>query len=197
MNRKTAILAILFIVATLVALGSKDYIWESLVVPIQYRLWLTWIYLRSMPQIVYWNSLVAMIAIIALISLIGHRQRTPPPEIESINTQDPVKKLSKQIQDTHKGSFFKWLVANQLGNLARSILIHQHGEVDLPPRSLKGRDWKPAEEVQAYLEAGLARSFIEQRKKWFIFKSRKTSLNIDIDRVVAYLESQMEIDIEH
>ena len=197
MNWKTAVLAILFIFATLLALGLKDYIWDSLVVPIQYRLWLTWIFLRSMPQIVYWNSLVIMIAIIALVSLMGRRHRTLPPDKDAIPTQDPVSKLSKKIQDTHKGTFFKWLVANHLGALARSILIHQHGEQILTPRSLKGRDWNPPEDVQAYLEAGLARSFIEQPRRWLLFKSRKTSLNIDINRVVAYLESQMEIDIEH
>lgn len=150
-----------------------------------------------MPQVVFWNFFLVLVALIALISLVRRKQHRPPPADDVIRTLDPVASLAKNIQDIHKGNFFKWVVANRFGTLARSILFQQTGASSLPARRLVGRDWNPPADVQAYLETGLARSFIEQPRKWFFFRSRKSPLDIDLDRVVEYLESQVEIDIEH
>jgi hypothetical protein len=197
MNLQPRRKAILFIiVAALLAIVLKDAIWNQLIAPFLYQLWLTWIFMRSMPQIVYWNSLVVLIAIVTLISLIKHRRRKSNTIQEVIQTQDPVAKVANSISDLHKGTFFKWLIANQLGTLARSILIYQHGEVALPKRRLIGRTWNPPAHIQRYLEAGLASSLINKPRRWLLFKSSDSPFDIDVNTVVEYLEDQLEIKSE-
>jgi hypothetical protein len=197
MNRQSLHKAIFLIfVAALLAIVLKDAIWNQLITPFLYQLWLAWIFVRSMPQIVYWNSLVVLIAVVTLISLIKQRRRKSNTIQEEIQTQDPVAKVANSINDLHKGTFFKWLTANQLGTLARSILIYQHGEVALPKRRLMGRNWDPPEQIQKYLEAGLASSFINKPRRWLLFKSSDSPFDIDINTVVEYLEDQLEIKSE-
>jgi hypothetical protein len=198
MNRDPSRKVILFtILAALLAIVLKDAVWDDLVSPALYQIWLAWIFLRSMPQIIYWNSLVILIALVAMISLVRQRRRKSYLVREFNQTQNPVAKVVNSIKDLHRGNFFKWLLANQLGSLARSILIYHHGEGALPKRKLMGRTWDPPENVQRYLEAGLARSFIDRPRRLDFFRSSKTPLDIDINQVVEYLENQMEIKIEH
>lgn len=198
MNRHQMRRAIpLILLAGLLAIVLKDVVWNEFISPILYQLWLAWIFLRSMPQIVFWNSLVVLIAFATFIILVRKRRQNIPISEDVIMVHHPIAELSKDIKDIHKGTFFKWLLANHLATLAQSILIYQHGEELESARSLMGRDWNPPADIQKYLKTGLARSFIVKPRRWYSFRSSKFALDIDLSKVVAYLEKQMEIKVEH
>ena len=55
------------------------------------------------------------------------------------------------------GIYYKWLVANRLGNLARELLDQREGRRKRRFARLTGRDWQPPAEVSAYLESGFER----------------------------------------
>ncbi len=56
-------------------------------------------------------------------------------------------------------------------------------------KTLKGRDWNPPPGVQDYLEAGLNNSFAD-----YPLSRKITPFSVDVEIVVNYLESQMEMN---
>jgi len=56
-------------------------------------------------------------------------------------------------------------------------------------RTLKGRDWNPPPGVQDYLETGLNGSFAD-----YPLTVRNTPFDVDVEKVVAYLESLLEMN---
>jgi hypothetical protein len=190
-------LLIPLLAAVILAFGLQGFIWKSIIVPLIYIAWVIIAFLRSIRQDAYWYMLVAVLAVIALISLLRHLRLENIKVMDHAPAKGPIKTLAANIRGVNGGPYFKWVVAHQLGRLARGILIQREGEDVIPKRKLKGRDWEPPVEIQAYLESGLDRSFFETPRKGLFSRPSPTPLDVDMEQVIEYLESQMEMKSEY
>jgi hypothetical protein len=174
------------------AYSLQDLIRSTLFVPLSYLFWGLNIMYLSVAQLVYWALLVIGVALMAFGSLYGKERARQWVEEKSAPLQGPLQATAGQISKAGKGTYYKWVIANRMGKLARSVLSFRDGAAMPANSPLAGRDWDPPAEVGAYLESGLTRTFADYpRRRWFS-RPVETPFDIDLNRVLAYLESQME-----
>jgi len=191
-RRQLILLGTSFLVAAAMAYYLQDIVRSVLFVPASYMLWGFNILYQSIAQLVYWILLVVGITLMAFGSLYGKDHARELVKEETIPSRGPLEATARQISRTGKGVYYKWLIANRMGKLARSILFLRSGQTVAPDSPLKGRDWNPPDEVAAYLVSGLVRTFADfPRQRWFS-RPLETPFDIDLNQVIAYLESQME-----
>lgn len=191
-RQRLILLGLFFLVAAGMAYFLQDLIRSTLFVPVSYLLWGLNIMYLSVAQLVYWALLVIGVALMAFGSLYGKDRARQWVEEKTAPLHGPLQTTAGQISKAGKGNYYKWVIANRMGKLARTILSFRNG-VAIPSSSpLDGRDWDPPAEVEAYLESGLTRTFADfPRRKW-LSRPAETPFDIDLNQVLAYLESQME-----
>ena len=181
------------VIAGLLAFPLREVVYQLIVIPLAYVLWLLNILYLSVPQTIWWLG----IFIIALIFLV----QSILPDLKPSNKLIPYEKheygqvesLARTLRKSDRGIYFKWTVANRLGKLAYQILLQrEHGK----PRSiftpLTAEGWEATPEIQNYLEKGLHGSFAEfPQGGWGDFAlPPKTPLDHNIKEVVEFLESK-------
>lgn len=191
-RRRLILLGAFFLVAAAMAYFLQDLIRSALFVPVSYLWWGFNIMYRSVAQLVYWVLVVVGIALMAFGSLYGNERGRELVEEERSSLQGPLETTAMQISRTGKGVYYKWLIANRMGKLARSILTLRDGQPSAQNNTLAGQDWNPPAEVGAYLESGLTRTFADFPRQRRFSRPPETPFDIDLDQVIAYLESQME-----
>lgn len=191
-RRRLILLGVFFLVAAGLAFYVQNIVMAALFVPISYIWWGITILYHSVAQILYWILLLVGVALMAFGSLYGKGWgRKLVPE-ESIPPKGPLESTAGQISRAGGGIYYKWLIANRMGKLARSILNHRNGEEVGPGSPLTGRDWDPPTEVESYLEAGLTRTFADFPRQKRFSPPPVTPFDVDLNQVIKYLESQME-----
>jgi len=94
-----------------------------------------------------------------------------------------VEQMAGLVRNAHRGPYFKWLVAHRLAELAQATRDHLGA----------GREPQPPD-IQAYFDAGLERPPVRRPGRRIFSRSPAAPLdNVDLQRVVEYLESQMEM----
>lgn len=176
----------------------RDVIYALVILPLEYLWWVLSLTYRSLAQGIYWVVLVALLAYLALDSLYGRIRFRPRREPKHIPARGPVETMAWWLEQTRRGNYFKWRVANRLGELAEGILARDGGiRSPLPGERLRGAGWSPPPVVQKYLEAGLNHSFADYpRPRWFQ-PPPATPFDLDIQQVLDYLDSQMESRSDH
>ena len=194
MTRCWAALAGVIVIATLLAFPLREAVHEAIVIPVAYLLWMLGLLYRSMSQGIWWVVLIVLVILILAKSL------APPlrPSGKVLPSSKPalgqVQTFAGWLNKSSSGIYFKWLIANRLGKLAYQILLQRGNE---KPRSvfepLTGPDWRPTADLQNYLQSGLQRSFADfpNPRKLFAPPS-KTALDLDINKAVDFLESQID-----
>ncbi len=190
--RRWLALSGLIAIAAALAFPMRGTVYQLIVIPLSYILWLLNLLYLSLSQGIWWLLVALIVLFILGYSLL--------PEIKSTRKTIPyerrergqVESLAAAIRKSDRGVYFKWLVANRLGKLAYQILLQrEHGK----PRSvfapLTSDGWNPPDEVQGYLEKGLHGSFAEfPNHTWASFTPpQKTPLDQDVQEVVEFLES--------
>jgi hypothetical protein len=191
-RRRLILLGAFFLVAAGMAYFLQDLIQSALFVPLSYLWWGFNLMYKSVAQLVYWVLLVVGVALMAFGSLYGKERGRELVEEETTPLRGPLESTARQISRTGKGMYYKWLIANRMGKLARSILSLRNGQASAPNRPLVGRDWNPPAEVEAYLESGLTRTFADFPRQRRFSRPSETPFDIDLNQVITYLESQME-----
>jgi len=187
----------IIIIAALLAFPLRDTIYQTVVIPLAFISWQLGLWYRSLSQVIWWGLIVAFVLYLLVSSLVPYFQprRKPPPAARP--NRGAVEDLAIGLGRANSGIYFKWLIANRLGKLAYQILLHRESG---RPRSvfapLEGIDWKPAKELQTYLEIGLHGSFSDypMPKHWMGTPPR-TPLDYEIGDAVAFLESQVTASI--
>ena len=191
-RRPLFLFGVFFLIAAAMAYFMQDLIRSALFEPISYLWWGFNILYRSIAQLVYWILLMVGVTLMAFDSLYGKNRGEELVEEETNPTKGPLETIARQISRTEKGGYYKWLIANRLGKLARSILSLRDGQTDIQNGPLEGRDWNPPDEVGKYLESGLTRTFADFPRQRRFSRPLETPFDIDINQVIAYLETQME-----
>ena len=192
MKRRLILLGMVFLVAAGMAYYLQDLVRSILFEPLSYLLWGFNILYQMIAQLVYWILLVLGVALMAFGSLYGRGFARKLVEEEKITPQGPLQTTAGQISRTGQGVYYKWLIANRLGKLARSILSLRTGQVDVSGGEFDAQNWNPPDEVATYLVSGLTRTFADFPRQRWLSRPQKTPFDIDIDQVTTYLESQME-----
>ena len=181
------------VIAALLAFPLREVVYQLIVLPLAYVLWLLRLFYLSFDQTFWWVGVILLVLLILGRSLLPQLKpygRLVNPSRPSIG---PVQNLAASIQKSKKGIYFKWLVANRLGKLSYQILVQrEHGK----PRSvfapLTGEGWRTTPELQTYLEKGLHGSFADfPNSSWNYFAPPvKTPLDHDIAKAIEFLETQ-------
>jgi len=158
----------------------RDAIYQTVIIPLAYLLWLARFYYLAVPQIILWGLLLVILLMIVLSNLI--------PVVPSKSTEEPKLKPAKGEVETlagwmvkaDKGTYFKWQIANRLGRI--ELGLREAFE-------RRGRFQSAKDAVEKYLEAGVNTSFVDYPNR----KSAPTPLDVNPKEVVDYLETQLEM----
>lgn len=190
-HRQIAVLVFLVMLAAIIAFPMRSFVYSYVMTPLS----LIWFYLvyyyHVIPQQFYWIILILAAAYIALGGLLENPFKRERLQLIRTSQKGPVDGLAAKIKDSRRGVYSRWKVARALGLLAVEIL-DLRGSRSGRIKELKGKDWNPPPGVQEYLEAGLNNSFAD-----FPLSREKTPFSVDVEKVVIYLESQLEMNRDH
>ncbi|MBV6396171.1 MAG: hypothetical protein HFACDABA_01764 [Anaerolineales bacterium] len=193
MNRR---LLFAILLAGALAYLLRGFIEESLIQPLIYIFWIVRLYYEAFPQIFLWIALLVGVFLMQAASLITESKSRGREAIHRKQAAGPVESLAGWMEGAPRGLYFKWLVANRLGKLARALIAFQSRREPKPTwEPLNAPGWDPPREVAAYLESGVNGSFSDYpRSRWPFQKQNPTPLDIDPAQAIDYIESQMEKD---
>ncbi len=165
--------------------------------------WFVRLYMDSLPQPILWAVFISIAIVVAARSLLKRRS-TPEMTSEAARFRmGRVHNLMQAISRTSEGLYFKWRLAQHLLGLTLEMLAHQERtSQDRVRERLKSGGLDAPSEIEAYLLAGLTpvlstRSNLITRLKQAIMPTHRISpLDLDPERVIQFLENQMEIDHE-
>lgn len=182
------------LIALILAFPLQDVIRTVVVIPLAYVWWVLGVLYRSIPQVAVWILLILLIALMLMGSFANERKRRPLEDPEVKVAAGQVQGLAESLSKMRKSTYYKWKVANQLGRLARDLLVlrgERAGLKDFSP--LSGHDWRPSASIDAYLESGLHGSFTDfPNGSWPLRgTAQSTPLDIEVEDVVRFLESQI------
>ncbi len=182
------------IMAIAVSYFLQDVIYRMIFLPLAYLWWIVGLYYHAVPQLILWILLVVVV-FVSSFRLIAIINFFPVVEKKIKNTSvGPVESLALTLNKPTRGVYYKWMIANRLGRLAREMLDQREGRVLKGYARLRGRDWQPPAEVDAYLETGLNGSFADFPNASWWGESKPTPLDLDPQKVIDYLEDEMEMN---
>ncbi len=194
MRWRWIVLGLGIILAAALAYFLRGFINEKVVVPLAYVWWRAGLYYHLVPEYGWWITVIVIVFFLVLRSFNTDEWSRGQELAESQPVQGPVAELTIWLMKKTKSAYYKWLIANHLGKLARSFLIQSDGRDSRQWDVLDpGPAWNPPEAVGAYLRSGLNRpvaSFHSPSSPWG--RSQTIPSDLDPERAVEYLESQME-----
>lgn len=184
----------IFLVSTLCLVTAyvlRKPIYDFVIVPLAYVWWLITLYYHVLPQLVIWILLIYVIFYTGLRGVLMDIPVSKTIFVRRQRAKGPVETLSLLVSKNSKGVYYKWLIANRLGRVARDLLDQRDGlQAKRKFARLSGRGWNPPEDVSAYLESGVNGSFADYPHKGW--STPRTPLDINPQQVIEYLESEME-----
>jgi len=193
--RNGLVIAGIVVIAALLAFPMRLIVYQMIVIPLAYLLWLLKLFYLALGQASWWILLAGITAMILALSLIPEIKPVREILLPKRPERGRVETLSVELGRASKGVYFKWLVANRLGKLAYQLLLQrEHGKPRPVFAPLTGEGWDAQPGVQQYLEKGLQGSFADfPTSQWSYFtKPEKTPLDYDIHEVVEFLEEKFE-----
>lgn len=194
-NRKRFVwlLPVWLAAALLLAFFLRDVVFQLVIQPVLYLFWMLNLFYRAIPQVILWAVLLSILLMFAIsfisrnISFGGLLPRKREPK------HGPVQGLARTLQHKSQGTYFKWQVARSLSEIALDLQeLRAHDET----RVLRFDEASADPQVRRYLEAGLNTSFSDYPMSGIFQPRRETPFDIELDRVIDYLESQ-KMETEH
>ncbi|MEJ5312563.1 MAG: hypothetical protein WHX52_22580 [Anaerolineae bacterium] len=189
--------------AVLLMFGLRNFVRETLALPLSYIFWLVGILAQTIPQLWLWIGLVVIALIIALRSL--DRERRPPPPTPGKSAylaRGRIDVWAERIDMLVKGKYSRQRFGYFIGKLIMEVLSHEErvnfrdierrlaqGEVEAPPvvhDYLSSRLRSGLNEPRPGLLARL-KSFLK------LEKPQTAQLNAEVETIVKFLENQMEV----
>jgi hypothetical protein len=199
MNANRWRLAVGLVAALVLAFFLRDFVQILVIDPLAYLFWALGVVYRIIPQQVYWIFLIIGLFYVALNSFYAKRRsmdEAPPPA----PSKGSVETMAYWVERGQGGVYFRWQVARILAQTALSIAELREN------RRLRAFEWpddEPSTQVKRYLDAGLNSSFADYPLESGISlfqlgrKQPSTPFDIDVEKVIAYLESEMENRHDH
>ncbi len=163
----------------------RGVIYDFIVVPLAYIVWILKIYYSIVPQGVFWVFLMLVLVVALVWNFVLEIHSSPRAGLPRNISQGQVEELAGWIQKSRSGTYFKWQLANRLGRISRRL-----GENPAQRDSLE----KLEQPIAEYLDAGLNHSFVDFAASGTRFQRRVSPITLDPTIVVDYLESLLERD---
>lgn len=176
------------ILLLIAAFFLRDAIYQTVIVPLAYLLWVARFYYSAVPQIILWGSLLVILLMIVLSNLIPDAASTPKEEPIHKPARGQIETLAGWLVKADKGTYFKWQIANRLGHIGLEVKETSERRTRREP-VLSEAKASANEAVEKYLEAGVNTSFVDYPNQ----KSVSTPLDVNPKEVVDYLETQLEM----
>ncbi len=185
MNRpRRSLIVGLLVVSVVLGYLLRDVVYELVITPLAYFLWVLNVYYSALPQWLVWSVILTLLFLLVLWNLIPEGPRTSQKDVVRRGVQGEVEALTVWLAKAQHGNYFRWQLANRLGRIARRL-----DELAGP----EGRPRSPDADVEAYIDAGLNYSFVDfPTVRNPLRPVRHTPLDLDPRRTADYLESQME-----
>lgn len=202
--RKTLIVVSLILLISLpLTLLLHEFTREILLSTLLRLSWYTRLYIDNLPQPIIWAVFIALAIVIAARSLLKRRSTSETISEAARARMGRVNNLIQAINRTSDGPYFKWRLAQHLLALALEAFVHRERTSPNTIRErLKSGGLDVPSEIEAYLLAGMSpvlstRANLITRLKDAIFPTHQiTPLDLDPERVIQFLEDQLEIDYE-
>lgn len=204
MRVRLLLLAVLVLLLTLLlALALQGFARDVFLVELGRAYWEVRALFESVPQVAVWALLLVALLVMAVRSLY-RRRGAPQKEVEEgMATGGRVLALTRRIQHTSKGDYFKWSLARYLGDLTCEVMALQEratpeqlrrrlraGKLDLPPT-------EPTE-IRDYLEFGRAPLIATSAGTLSRLRARRgtgaqpPASDPTLERVVEFLEERLK-----
>jgi len=162
----------------------RDVIYQVIIVPLAYALWLLNFYYSALPQWLVWVIVLTLLFLAAVWNLVPEMRPASRKEVVRHRMRGEVEALAIWIAKSQQGNYFKWQLANRLGRIARRL-----DELGGAGGRLPSTD----KDVERYIDAGLNYSFVDfPTARNPLERGRRTAIDLDPRRAADYLESQME-----
>lgn len=184
---------ILLAAAALFAYLLQNTVRQAFLQPLSYLWWQVNSLYRSVAQIIYWAFLLVLVLGIAASSLLVRLPKKEQRKTKRRIERGPVEETAWWISKSNsqrRSAYFKWYVAHRIAELA--LLINERENLPrwLSAEQLLGGDGSMPPDVQDYLTAGL-----DRHSTAFTADPRAGHpYDMDIEDVIAYLETRMESD---
>ena len=208
MRKRLLFFGLVLLLAIPLALLLQGWTREVLVVELWRVVWVMRILLLSVPQTLLWILLLIAVLLIAVRSLVLRPEPRDATAQEEAERPGQVRILAKSIERTAEGEYFRWSLAQHVGELILDVLAYgerttsermkqrlRTGHLTLPP------------ELETYLlllsSSGLRPAFsrpvsLFSRLKRLLQASRQPSgLDPALERVIQFLEDQLEVHHDH
>lgn len=206
MKRTPLILLIILglVLAAALGLALREFVGDTILMPILFIAWLAQLVFNSLPGWFWWAWFVIIAIIIAQRSL-----RVRPRDTERLHESrapviGPVQAWAERLRATRsRNVYFRWLVARDLADVSSElaeVLTLRHATQDEAPAATRSRnaDLTAPPEIASYLRMGLGtppsgpvRPPVSFTRPWRA-KQELTPLDLDPEKVVAFLEGQLE-----
>ncbi len=201
--------AALLPVAVVLAIVLRDMAYQVIVVPILFILWLANFLLDSIPQMFFWLLLWLFLLRIAVKSLVDLRRVVHASQPGEHGGQAPgrVHLWQERLALARRGNYSRWGIARHMLTLFSDIVASSESSLPVAVRERVRAGTYPAPpEVAAYFQAAMSPqmsyspSFFKrlvQRFAWRKTAPESPALNLDVERVVEFLEDQLEVPHEN
>ncbi len=184
-------LGLIALLAVLLSPFLQNFVRELLVIPLLYLFWIGRFLALAVPQSVLWAILVATLALLMGVSLLGQRRPRPRADFSPAASQGRIESWATLISKAQDDDYFKWRLAQQLQKLTLNTLAHRQGQslrqtrqqlrqgkLDIPP------------ELQPYFLASL-QPLGNLRPTRGLFRANTGPLPLDLDPryIIYFLET--------
>ena len=203
MRRHLLVISIILLVSIPLALVLHEFTREVFLSLLMRISWYVRLYMDSLPQPILWVMFIVIAIVIAARSLLKRRS-TPEATSEATNLRmGRVHNLMQAINRTSEGLYFKWRLAQHLLGLTVNMLAHQERtSPNLIRERLKSGGLDAPSEIEAYLLAGLTPvlstppNLLTRLRQAIMPTHRISPLDLDPEKVIQFLEDQLEINYE-
>jgi hypothetical protein len=186
------ILPVIFILAAIAAFLMREIVQRWILVPAAKAAWLVNGYYKAIPQDVFWVSAL-VISIIMFLIVLDIKNDGNRPVKKHVHLPGPVTEMTFWIQRMKKGVYPRWHMAQHLANLALDINDWRGGKESTRPREMDAGLRIPSN-IRLYLDTALRNNFARFKEKYPHSRTRTTPLDQDIEPILDYLESALEVD---
>lgn len=203
MRRPIIIISLILLISIPLALVLHEFTREVFLSLLMRISWYLRLYMDSLPQPILWVMFIVIAIIIAVRSLLIRRS-TPEATSEAMKLRmGRVHNLMHAINRSSEGLYFKWRLAQHLLGLTVNTLAHQERtSPNLMRERLKSGGLDAPSEIEAYLLAGLTpvlstpSNLLSRLRQAIMPTHRISPLDLDPEKVIQFLEDQLEINYE-
>jgi hypothetical protein len=201
-NNRLLLVGLVLLLAIPLALILKDVVREVILIPLWRVLWLASLVLHAIPQVFFWGALLMIILSLATKSLA--RQEKPVKKTRDVEPGYPGRVMiwAQRVHLMERGEYSRWYMAQRLRRLVLEVLAyHERLDIEQVRQRLKTGELDASPDVQACLQAEL--TSMSRLRGWFSRlwhrlrpSTRTAPPDFDLDRVVQFLEDQMNIEAQ-